>query len=402
MERINREDSEEKEEQEEQTEEQGDKEQHDTVTPGSEEEIDDSPELAVGTIAALDAVTDSATIMPKPEVGEDIKVSEEGIKEAAAEEIAEQNRVKQQQEEEQQQQKEGEEQPSNEESNEDDTLTDDEIAKLNTRKRVEYLLLHGTTREDLIDDGYNSGTVKTIISELKSRGLLKDMPRGGTSPKPEGGFVKVGSSTAVQRQNPNRALSVTRGTPPEILVEQMHIPDISGVTDMGKVFEQGMKFGVSNLILSVRIMQELASIGTQQAKPIIDMAKQMREGEAQAAKIAATDASGKVAGELIRTLGPELESIHQEVAIATEAANQAKAATKAKQITLPAKNPMQAIISKYMDPLMGNLMQGMMGMVQQSNPALLAGGVPAPKQIAQGGDAAEEVEAPEGWERKSE
>jgi hypothetical protein len=223
----------------------------------------------------------------------------------------------------------------------------------NIRKQIEELLLQGLSREEIAAKGFNKGSIRTVASELKS---------------------KMNSSRAIGKAplTTTKGLPVfAHGSPPEAIIDAVEIPDVAD--GQGVPFEQGIKFGMSILVLGVRMVQELAGIGVLQAKPILEMSKSMREGEALAAKNSASQAADEAAGQVMEALSPVLANLQ----------NNAKAP--------PSANPMQDMMVRLMEPNMKRLMGGMFSMLtpgQQQN------------QIPE--QASPDEGNVEGWKRRSE
>ena len=166
-----------------------------------------------------------------------------------------------------------------------------EEAKLSIRKQVRKRLLEGATRDELLAEGFNKSTISTVASEVK---------------KETGSHRAIGKAPLTT----SKGLPVfAKGSPPEAIIDSIEIPD---VTDgQGVPFEQGIKFGMSLVILGVRVAQELSGIGITQAKPILDMAKSMREGEAMAAKNAGAEAAMEAAGMVRDSMMPMLTNLQR-------------------------------------------------------------------------------------------
>lgn len=213
----------------------------------------------------------------------------------------------------------------------------EEEESLSIRKEVEKRLMEGATRDELVAEGFNKNTVRTVASEVKAK-LHTNKAIG----KP---LVARGEGIPV----------TAKGVPPEVIIENIVVPDISD--GGGFVFEQGMKFGMSVVTLGIRMAQELSGIGVMQAKPLLDMAKSMREGEAMAAKNAAGEAAMEAAGLMSSQMMPILTSLSQA--------------------TPAGVDPMKAMMARMMEPIMSNMMGGMFGR--------LLPGTQAP-QITQGQD----------------
>lgn len=227
------------------------------------------------------------------------------------------------------------------------------------RKQIEDLLMRGYSVDEIVEAGFNKRSAQTIASELKKKLSNRNV---GKQMMPAGRNIPV----------------VKGGAPPELLIESISLPDVAN--GHGQSFEQGLKFGMSVLILGVRMVQELATIGAQQAKPIIEMSKSMRAGEAEAAKAAATDAAMEAAGMVQQSLMPILSNIQQKNAVPTNTSD-----------------PMKNMMANAMSPIFQNMMGSMMSMLpgaknQQAN----AGSQPPP---ANGGNS---IDGTSGWSRRSE
>lgn len=201
--------------------------------------------------------------------------------------------------------------------------------------KIKYHLLKGKTREELEQDpfNFNPGSIRDCVHELVKDKLMEKPARK----------VKV-TKEKVPAQQTGKAMQIfAKGAPPEAIIESISVPIADGEAE---TFEQGMKFGMSTVVLGVRVAQELASIGGQQAKPILDMARAMREGEAMAAKGAADEAAYKAASSIQQTFGPMIASIQESSKIGAGGAD-----------------PMKAMMVRTMEPLMkgllGRLVPGM-------------------------------------------
>jgi len=205
---------------------------------------------------------------------------------------------------------------------------------------VKWALMHGKSEEQCIDDGCNPGTVRVAAQELEKDGYRKRPEKPQLPAKIEpGGGIKL----------------FAKGSPPEALIDAIKLPVSDG--ELGG-FEKGIKFGASMIILGVRVAQELSSVGIQQAKPLIDMSKSMREGEALAAKSAAGEAAMEAAGMVQQSLMPYLANISKTPAGA---------------------DPMKAMMVRVMEPMMTNMMSKVL-------PGMAVG---------------PENQLPEGWTKKS-
>lgn len=223
------------------------------------------------------------------------------------------------------------------------------------QKQVHDALLEGASQEELIDGSYNGvsynkRTVQTVASFVKKE--LKTRTSPGKAPL----------------TGKNGLAIFAKGSPPEAIIEAIEVPDMG--SDGGEAFEKGLKFGMSLSVYGVRMAQELSAMGIVQAKPIIDMAKQMREGEVQAAKGAAGEAAMQAANIVTENLVPVLEQMAKN-----------KPAAQPAPIYAASKNPMQDMMMNTMMPIMQKLLAGALGGL--AGGAALPGG-PATPQLPVG------------------
>ncbi len=191
---------------------------------------------------------------------------------------------------------------------------------------IKWSLLHGATEEELkADPRHNDRTVDICAQELEKEGLRK---RPSKPTKEEKRLLAAPTLLGKGMQ------TYAKGSPPEAIIEGMMLPLVDGQTEG---FEHGMKFGASIVVLGVRIAQELSAIGVQQAKPLVEMARDMRSGEAAAAKSAATEAAVGAAAMIQQNLTPYLANIGKT----------------------PEANPMQGMMVRTMEPIIQRLMGGL-------------------------------------------
>jgi len=208
--------------------------------------------------------------------------------------------------------------------------------------RAKYWLLKGKTKEELVAAGHNEGTVRIASNSLVKEGHMKK-PQRPTRDKP---------GTAVSAQAPARGLQIfAKGSPPEAIIEGISIPMVDG---QAQGFEQGMKFGMSTIVLAVRLMQELSAVSLQQVKPLIDMVRSVREGEAAAFKGGADEGAMKAAQAMGGTIMPMMSDMQAAIAGVGKGSE---------------ANPVQAMMVRTMEPLIKNMMSKMMpGMEQDRTP----------------------------------
>jgi len=233
-------------------------------------------------------------------------------------------------------------------------ITEDKLEKPNLRKYIAKRVSEGATLEDLVAEGINKRSAQTVLSELKA----KSRTNGTTS------RALAKSSTGMP--------IFAHGSPPEAIIDSIRVPDVSN--GEGIPFEQGIKFGMSLIILGVRVAQELSGIGITQAKPILDMAKSMREGEALAAKNAAGEAAMEAASMVRDSMMPILTNL-QKGGGGGEGSG---------------VDPVKAMMVRTMEPLVKQLMGGTLGKL------IPGANIPQLTEVA-GGDG-----SPDGWTRKTE
>lgn len=197
-----------------------------------------------------------------------------------------------------------------------DYLKDDPPA--GKTKYIKWGLMHGITEEKLEEEGYNVRSIAICAQELEKDGYRQ-------RPKRE----KVGRSVATTGKTGVQVFA--KGSPPEALIEAISVPLGDG---QAPAFEKGIKFGANLIVLGVRVAQELSNLGVQQARPIIDMARSMREGEALAAKSAAMEAATEAAGMVAQQFGPAIANL-----------------TKSSEA-----DPMKGMMARTMEPIIQRLM----------------------------------------------
>ncbi len=201
--------------------------------------------------------------------------------------------------------------------------------------QIMWYALRGKTRKELGKPPYNykGGTIRVAFGRLSE--LEKDWTEA--QGKQEVGVVEQPTKqlTAAAQKTPQ---IFAKGSPPEAIIESIHIPMIDGQS-MG--FEMGMKFGMSQLVLAVRIMQELSSVAQGQVKPLIDLVRTVREGEAAAFKGGADEGALKAAQAMGATIMPMMSDMQASI----------KDASRSNEV-----DPMKAMMMRTMEPLMKSMM----------------------------------------------
>lgn len=193
-------------------------------------------------------------------------------------------------------------------------------------------LLSGMSVDELIAQGMNPGSIRIIALELEKTGRWK----------------RPAKQKAVTTQQPEKKLQVyAKGSPPEAIIDNIHVP-----IEHPDGFESGIKFGMSMVVAGIRMAQELSGIGVQQARPLIDMAKDMRSGEAAAARSAAMEAAASAAEHVQAGMIPYLTQMD----------------TRLSHIERPpSENPFRDMMMRMMEPVMQNMFKSIMPGMQQGN-----------------------------------
>lgn len=217
-----------------------------------------------------------------------------------------------------------------------DFLQDEPPPLKSKTKYTKWALMHGKTESELVAEGFNPRSIDICAQELEKDGHRKRPPR---PEKPGTEVVPTGKPGGMQ--------VFAKGSPPEAIIEGISLPVMAD--GQGPLFEKGIKFGASMIVLGVRVAQELSNLGVQQAKPIMEMAKGMREGEAAAAKSAAGEAAMTAAGLVQQNLMPYLANMSKPPA---------------------GPNPLQEMMTRLMEPM---IQQVISKMVPGSGPATPSG-----------------------------
>ena len=203
-------------------------------------------------------------------------------------------------------------------------------------KQIEELLLAGVPEDEIIAQGYNSNSVRIVAYDLDKAGKRK---------RPSKAVAKSGGSQ----------MTSVKSMPPEVLVDNLSVP-----TTVNPEFEKGMKFGMGCMILGVRLAQEMSAIGVQQAKPLVEMAKDMRSGEQSAAKNATVEAAGIAAQHVGQSIIPILQGMDQRL----------------KELETPevggekASNPLAGMMVNMVQNLFKGMMSQMMPGMQDNSPGI--------------------------------
>jgi hypothetical protein len=133
------------------------------------------------------------------------------------------------------------------------------------RDEIRDYFLQGYSQKEIVGMGYAKSTVSEVKAEMEAKGEL---------PLPVD----------------NRKLVPMKEQPLEAIVENIEFPAMNC-----REFKRTARFVLSLVVLGVRLTQELSTIGIQQGKPVIEMAKEMRQSENQAAQALAEQIASNMA-----------------------------------------------------------------------------------------------------------
>jgi hypothetical protein len=192
--------------------------------------------------------------------------------------------------------------------------------ELGVRERITAAVLEATDerslseiRQGLKDAGLNEGSIKAVVSELRKKGRLK--------------FGELGLAT------------IGKGSLDEVM-RGLIIPEV--VNGRRDAFNAGVVWATRSILTGVRLAQELSSLAISQAKPLIDMAKEMRPDASQIAKETGLAMGGEMAGKMFDFME---QRIPAKADIATVA------------------DPMKGLMARTMETMM-NRLTGMMSGTQ--------------------------------------
>ncbi len=129
-----------------------------------------------------------------------------------------------------------------------------------------------------LSEAVDEEALDAISDQLREEGYASEKVRPRKSERRKELLKHQKSSTAVTRTGGQRSA--------EDIIENLSWPvSLNGEVD--PVFVAGMRYEAMNVIRGIRMAQELNKMGLEQAKPVIEMAKEMRAAEGQAAQMLA-------------------------------------------------------------------------------------------------------------------
>jgi len=144
-------------------------------------------------------------------------------------------------------------------------MTKKQNDSLGVREEIRAFFLQGYPQKEIVDMGYAKSTVSEVKAEMEEKG---ELPLAFD----------------------NRKLVPIKEQPLEAIVENIEFPTMNC-----REFKRTARFVLSLVVLGVRLTQELSTIGIQQGKPVIEMAKEMRHSENQAAQALAEQIASNMA-----------------------------------------------------------------------------------------------------------
>jgi len=132
-------------------------------------------------------------------------------------------------------------------------------------------------------DSTDEETLDAMEAQLREEGIAPEKIRPRKSERRKELQKQVKTTTAVAAR-PIGQLT------PEAIVDSLEYP-VSADGEVNPAFVAGMKYEAKNIIRGIRIAQELNRMGLEQAKPVIEMAREMRQSEGQAAQMLASQFS---------------------------------------------------------------------------------------------------------------
>jgi len=224
-------------------------------------------------------------------------------------------------------------------------------------------LMAGATEQELVNTGYNAKTVRMIAQKLEKENKRMRTPGSeGTKRR-----TKAQIKSLVQRKKEeleaeargeevdNTLLLSNKALPAESLIKLIKLP----VTGLVAPLEQGIKIGMNLVVLGVRLSQEMSSIGIQQSRPLLAMAREMRSGELAAADAASKESAVKVANQLAEYLAPQLQAIVSKVEDNARAIEHMKKGEEPPKVVTG--DAMKDMTARIMEPLL----KGMVSKIQK-------------------------------------
>jgi hypothetical protein len=165
---------------------------------------------------------------------------------------------------------------------------------------IKWALLHGFTEQQLLDDDFRPDTVRIKALELEKEGLRIRPPKThrttAVTPVPKSEMEESSNGRRdlqTDTRRPKEIKTYAKGASAEAILNTLELPEGIDVNNPG--FALGVKYGMSTLIMGIRMGQDLAASGIQLVKPVIEVARQMREGEIQAGESASQEAASAAA-----------------------------------------------------------------------------------------------------------
>ena len=129
------------------------------------------------------------------------------------------------------------------------------------------------------DEAMDLEVLDEVDDRLRAEGLNPDNIKPWKSKRRKELMKKSRTTTAMTRSGGERSA--------EEIIDNLEWP-VSVNGEVNPVFVAGMRYEAMNVIRGIRLAQQLNKMGLEQAKPVIEMAKEMRQAEGQAAQTIAS------------------------------------------------------------------------------------------------------------------
>jgi len=194
------------------------------------------------------------------------------------------------------------------------------------KERIRRRILEATDADDLTrirqqlkEEGEKPGTIDAVVHELRKRGLLK--------------FDDTRPSSAKSGMSKDLVPAM------QSFIEEVYIPrPVDGKDGYWDGYEAGTRRARQDLFLSLMALQQLSSLGVQQAQPLVAMAKELRS-EVNPAEVAQATVQ-----QALSTILPQILSTVREQAVTSSPD--------------PVGSMMTRLIEPYLQQMMGMFMGG--------------------------------------------
>ena len=193
------------------------------------------------------------------------------------------------------------------------------------KERIRRRLLEAADAEDLSwihqqlrEEGEKPGTIDAVVHELRKKGLLKfDDARPSSS----------------RSGTPRDLVPVMRS-----FIEEVYVPrPVDGRDGYWDGYEAGTRRARQDLFLSLLALQQLSSLGVQQAQPLVAMAKELRS------EVNPSEVAQAAVQQALSSILPQILSTVREQAVAGS------------------PDPVSSMMTRLIEPYLSNMMSMFMG-----------------------------------------